>query len=72
MKASNYHTSKSFLKDVGKDVKISNHGKASTCPCNKLDGHVVVLGCGDTGLDCARTAFRLGAKRVTVAFREGF
>jgi dihydropyrimidine dehydrogenase (NADP+) len=38
----------------------------------KLHGHVVVLGIGDTALDCARSAFRLGAERVTVAFRRGF
>jgi NADPH-dependent glutamate synthase beta subunit-like oxidoreductase len=33
---------------------------------------VLVLGIGDTALDCARSAFRLGAERVTVAFRRGF
>lgn len=38
----------------------------------RLDGHVLVLGIGDTALDCARSAFRRGAKRVTVAFRRGF
>jgi len=37
-----------------------------------MHGHVVVLGIGDTSLDCARSAFRLGAERVTVAFRRGF
>ena len=31
-----------------------------------------MLGIGDTALDCARTAFRLGAERVSVAFRRGF
>lgn len=38
----------------------------------KLHGHAVVLGIGDTALDCARSAFRLGAERVTVVFRRGF
>lgn len=37
-----------------------------------MHGHVVVLGIGDTALDCARSAYRLGAERVTVAFRRGF
>lgn len=31
-----------------------------------------MLGIGDTALDCARSAFRLGAKRVSVMFRKGF
>ena len=38
----------------------------------RLKGHVLVLGIGDTALDCARSAFRQGAERVTVAFRRGF
>ena len=38
----------------------------------KLKGHVIVLGIGDTALDCARSAFRCGAERVTVMFRKGF
>jgi 2-oxoacid:acceptor oxidoreductase delta subunit (pyruvate/2-ketoisovalerate family) len=33
-------------------------------------GHVVVLGGGNTAMDCARTALRLGAERVTVAYRR--
>ena len=32
----------------------------------------MVLGIGDTAIDCARSAYRLGAERVTVAFRRGF
>jgi len=35
-----------------------------------LSGHVVVLGGGNTAMDCARTALRLGAERVTVAYRR--
>lgn len=38
----------------------------------KLKGHVIVLGIGDTALDCARSALRVGAERVTVVFRRGF
>ncbi len=35
-----------------------------------LAGHVVVLGGGNTAMDCARSALRLGAGRVTVAYRR--
>ncbi|HXV12783.1 MAG TPA: 2-oxoacid:acceptor oxidoreductase family protein [Candidatus Krumholzibacteria bacterium] len=33
-------------------------------------GHVVVLGGGNTAMDCARSALRSGASRVTVAYRR--
>jgi NADPH-dependent glutamate synthase beta subunit-like oxidoreductase len=56
------------LNKVFKSVKLE--GKPQEAP--KLKGHVIVLGFGDTALDCARSAFRLGADRVTVAFRRGF
>ena len=36
----------------------------------KLKGHVVVLGGGNTAMDCARSALRAGASRVTVAYRR--
>ncbi|MBW2526112.1 MAG: FAD-dependent oxidoreductase [Deltaproteobacteria bacterium] len=36
----------------------------------KVTGHVVVLGGGNTAMDCARTALRLGADHVTVAYRR--
>ncbi len=35
-----------------------------------VSGHVVVLGGGNTAMDCARTALRLGAEKVTVAYRR--
>ncbi len=35
-----------------------------------VTGHVVVLGGGNTAMDCARSALRLGADRVTVAYRR--
>jgi len=37
---------------------------------NKLAGHVVVLGGGNTAMDCARSALRRGAESVTVAYRR--
>jgi 2-oxoacid:acceptor oxidoreductase gamma subunit (pyruvate/2-ketoisovalerate family)/2-oxoacid:acceptor oxidoreductase delta subunit (pyruvate/2-ketoisovalerate family) len=33
-------------------------------------GHVVVLGGGNTAVDCARSALRGGAERVTIAYRR--
>jgi len=36
-----------------------------------LQGEVVVLGGGNTAMDCARSAVRAGAKKVTVAYRRG-
>lgn len=46
------------------------------CSCRvalpKLYGKVIVLGCGDTAMDCATSALRCGAKRVFVVFRRGF
>lgn len=63
----NFYTSKEFLKKVMNQVKV---GTGQEAP--RLKGHVLVLGIGDTALDCARSAFRQGAERVTVAFRRGF
>lgn len=49
-------------------MKLSKHKEK----LYKLHGHVIVLGIGDTALDCARSALRVGAERVTVVFRRGF
>ena len=38
----------------------------------KLKGHVVVMGVGDTAVDCARSALRAGAERVSLVFRRGW
>lgn len=37
---------------------------------DRLAGHVIVLGGGNTALDCARSALRSGADRVTIAYRR--
>jgi dihydropyrimidine dehydrogenase (NADP+) len=47
------------------------------CSCKKpaipqLFGKVIVLGAGDTAMDCATTAIRCGAEKVTLCFRRGF
>jgi len=36
----------------------------------KLQGHVVVVGGGNTAIDCARSALRCGATSVTIAYRR--
>ena len=47
-----------FLKDV-------HFGK-----CRKVGKNVTVIGGGNTAIDAARTAVRLGAARVTVLYRR--
>lgn len=64
----NVFSSKNFLPNVCETVKLSKHKEK----LYQLKGHVVVLGIGDTALDCARSALRVGAERVTVVFRRGF
>lgn len=64
----NVFHSKNFLPNVCETVKLSRHKEK----LYKLHGHVIVLGIGDTALDCARSALRVGAERVTVVFRRGF
>lgn len=65
-----FYTSKSFL------PLVSKASKGGLCACKsslpELYGHVVVLGAGDTAFDCCSSAFRCGAKRVTVCFRRAF
>ena len=47
------------------------HGDAAPAQAFDLRGkHVVVLGGGDTGMDCNRTAIRLGAASVTCVYRR--
>ena len=46
-------------------------GWETTLTLPALEGrHVVVLGGGDTGMDCVRSAVRLGAASVTCAYRR--
>lgn len=67
----NVYNSKVFLPNVCENTKkgMIEENKNTLF---KLSGHVMVLGIGDTALDCARSALRLGAKRVSVIFRRGF
>lgn len=67
-----YYTSKDFLLAV---TTSSKPGMCSGCKSKKLPslkGRVLVLGGGDTALDCATSALRCGADKVTVVFMESF
>ena len=46
------------------------HSLTTGQPC-KTDGHVVILGGGEEAVDAARSAVRLGAKRVTLVWEKG-
>jgi len=66
-----FYTSKEFL------PKVSKASKPGLCACGasplpKLRGVVLVLGAGDTAMDCATSALRCGARRVFLVFRKGF
>ena len=39
-------------------------------PVSRIDGDAVVVGGGNTAIDAARTALRLGARNVTIAYRR--
>ncbi len=51
--------------DFLRDVRLDKFGQQRL-------GRVVVLGGGNVAIDCARTAIRLGAQRVTMACLEGY
>ena len=64
-----YYHSKEYLKDAS----LMSRDLSSPSSSDKTiqhNGRVLVLGGGDTATDCARTAFRLGADRVTLAIRR--
>ncbi|XP_015783399.1 dihydropyrimidine dehydrogenase [NADP(+)] isoform X2 [Tetranychus urticae] len=68
-----YYTSKQFL------PVVSEASKPGLCSCKQLTllpdfrgKNVLILGAGDTAFDCATSALRCGARRVTVIFRRGF
>ena len=52
--------------DALKILKEINENKSK-----KLNGNVIVIGGGSTAFDAARAALRLGAQKVTLAYRRG-
>jgi len=64
-----FYSSKDFL------PLVTKASKPGMCSCKSklpgLYGKVVVLGAGDTAMDCATSALRCGAERVYIAFRKG-
>eukprot|EP01114_Cavostelium_apophysatum_P020682 TRINITY_DN699_c0_g1_i7.p1 TRINITY_DN699_c0_g1~~TRINITY_DN699_c0_g1_i7.p1 ORF type:complete len:1025 (+),score=308.73 TRINITY_DN699_c0_g1_i7:174-3248(+) len=64
-----FYSSKDFL------PLVSKASKPGMCSCKselpEIFGKVIVLGAGDTAMDCATAAFRCGAQRVYIAFRKG-
>ncbi len=59
----------------GRDLDGVRHGleylkKVHSGAHEPINGHVAVIGGGFTAVDCARTAKRLGAERVTVYYRR--
>jgi dihydropyrimidine dehydrogenase (NADP+) len=81
-----FYTSKDYLPLVAKASKPGMPKKPTEyfknsylgmCGCKatklpSMKGRVIVLGAGDTAFDCATSALRCGASRVTVVFRKGF
>lgn len=71
-----FYTSKSFLPAVMKAAKpgmCGSGGCGSQAPqLPRLYGKVIVLGAGDTAMDCATSALRCGAAHVNIVFRRGF
>jgi len=71
-----FYTSKTFLPRVTAGSKPGMCSSGSCCSMGgpklpELHGHVIVLGAGDTAFDCAGSAIRCGAKKVSVIFRKG-
>ncbi len=57
------------LPGVLQGIRFLDDVKRGAAP--RLHGAVVVVGGGNTAIDCARTALRLGASSVAIAYRRG-
>ncbi len=57
------------LPGVLQGIRFLDDVKRGAAP--RLSGSVVVVGGGNTAIDCARTALRLGASSVAIAYRRG-
>ncbi len=61
-------------KEVDKHISIGIDWLSSVAfgHTTSISGKVIVMGGGNTAMDCCRTSQRLGAERVTVVVRSGF
>lgn len=62
-------------RDVAKDqvhIGVEFLAAVSFKHVKNLQGHVLVIGGGNTAMDCCRTALRLGASKVTVVCPEAY
>ncbi len=55
---------------VGTDIAVNFLRKATENQNQKLEGNVVVVGGGNVAVDCARTATRFGAQKVSMVCLE--
>ena len=55
---------------IGNNFKVENWNPGAWSPIDLKDQSVVVLGGGDTAMDCVRTAVRQQAGRVTCVYRR--
>jgi len=67
-----FFSSKSFLPEVMKVSKSLCDCKSSKLQLPRLHGRVLILGAGDTAMDCATSAVRCGAQKVIIVLRRGF
>jgi 2-oxoacid:acceptor oxidoreductase gamma subunit (pyruvate/2-ketoisovalerate family) len=58
------------LEGIGQGIRFLHHVKNGGAGV-VVRGHVIVVGGGNTAIDCARSALRCGASRVTLAYRRG-
>ncbi|MBX6351064.1 MAG: NAD(P)-dependent oxidoreductase [Clostridia bacterium] len=62
-------TAKDFLMGNTEDLLGKEYGLPEKEPTT-VGERVVIIGAGDTAMDAARTSLRLGAKKVTIAYRR--
>ena len=55
---------------LGTDFAVSFLHKATEDQTRKMEGNVVVIGGGNVAVDCARTAYRFGASKVSMVCLE--
>ena len=59
------------MSGVADALTFIEHLKSHPYPLTRVGRHVVVVGAGNTAIDAATQAKRLGAERVTIVYRRG-